>query len=165
MGNGQYFGELSFSLSQDIGYWCFYSSPYWISIVFYEYHIVGIKSRCHGGARHLVPYNQSLLLFSFDSQKDLISYFANSGLVIHVDTFWWSVVWCVPQGTVVHHSHTSELLYCSGCSSDTRKRQERMRQIFSIILGEQGQTQHRILSLHKPLRRRQQQTQIIWVTH
>lgn len=44
-----------------------------------------------------------------------------------MDTFWWPVVRCVPQGAVVHHSHAGEFLYCSACSSDTSKRQERMR--------------------------------------
>lgn len=126
-GNGQYFGELSF-LSQGIRYGCFYSSPYWISIVFYEYHVVRVKPRRHVRARHLVPYNQSLLLLSFDSQKNLVSYFANSSLVIHVDAFWWPVVRRVPQGAVVHHSHTSKFLYCSACRGDTGKKQERIRE-------------------------------------
>lgn len=72
-----------------------------------------------------MPYNQSLLLFSFDSQKDLVSDFADSSLVIDVDAFWWPVVRRVPQGAVVHHSHTGQLLDClarsSGAAKDRRE--------------------------------------------
>lgn len=57
-----------------------------------------------------------------------------------MDALGWPVVRSVPQGTVVYHSYTGQLLYCTTCSSEAGKREARMLdRPPQTILGDQGQ--------------------------
>lgn len=57
-----------------------------------------------------MPHDERLLLLSLDGQQDLVTHLAHPALIIDMDAPRRAMVWGVPQGTVVHHTHTRHLL-------------------------------------------------------